>query len=309
MKVLRGHPADWDVGPERTALAVGVFDGIHVGHRHVLGALVERARARGFAAGVVTFDPHPLSIVAPERVPPMLTTIDQRLELLEGLGIDLVAVVAFDDGLRIWSPATFVTDLLAGSLHAGIVVVGEDFRFGRDRTGHVGLLRELGMGLGFDTEVVPLVGDDRPISSTRIRAMIAAGDVAGAAAALGRPHEVRGVVVAGDGRGRSIGVPTANVAPPSGVAMPMRGVYAVRAGRDTGEDLPGVANVGVRPTFDGSDEVLEVHVLDFDEDLYGAELRVRFHARIRDEMRFDGVDALVAQIGKDVREALALLER
>jgi riboflavin kinase/FMN adenylyltransferase len=307
VRVLRGHPTDWDVGPERTALAVGVFDGVHLGHRHVLGALVQRARERGIASGVVTFDPHPLSIVAPERVPPMLTTIEQRLELLEGLGVEVVAVVAFDDELRIWSPATFVTDLLAGSLHAATVVVGEDFRFGRDRTGHVGLLRELGMGLGFETEVVPLVGGDQPISSTRIRAMIAAGDVAGATAALGRPHEVRGIVVPGDGRGRSIGIPTANVAPRPGIAMPRRGVYAVRAGRTADEDRAGVANVGVRPTFAGSDEVLEVHLLDLDEDLYGAELRVRFHDRIRDEERFESVDALVRQIGGDVEEARRLL--
>jgi riboflavin kinase/FMN adenylyltransferase len=307
VRVLRGHPTDWDVGPERTALAVGVFDGVHLGHRHVLGALVQRARERGIASGVVTFDPHPLAIVAPERVPPMLTTIEQRLELLEGLGVEVVAVVAFDDELRIWSPATFVTDLLAGSLHAATVVVGEDFRFGRDRTGHVGLLRELGMGLGFETEVVPLVGGDQPISSTRIRAMIAAGDVAGATAALGRPHEVRGIVVPGDGRGRSIGIPTANVAPRPGIAMPRRGVYAVRAGRTADEDRAGVANVGVRPTFAGSDEVLEVHLLDLDEDLYGAELRVRFHDRIRDEERFESVDALVRQIGGDVEEARRLL--
>jgi len=307
MRVLRGPSSDWDLGPGRTALAVGVFDGIHVGHRHVLAALRDRAGRLGVESGVVTFDPHPLAIVAPERVPAMLTTIDQRLELIEGLGVDLTAVVDFDDDLRMWSPATFVTGLLAGTLRAGVVVVGEDFRFGKDRTGHVGLLRELGSGLGFDTEVVPLVGGDEPMSSTRIRMMLAAGDVAGAAAALVRPHEVRGPVVRGDGRGRTIGIPTANVAVPPGIAIPWRGVYAVRCGRSAAESIPGVANVGVRPTFGGETEVVEAHLFDFDQDLYDVELRVRFIDRIRDERRFAGVGELVAQIAKDMETARAVL--
>jgi riboflavin kinase/FMN adenylyltransferase len=278
-------------------LAVGVFDGIHVGHRHVLEALRERASAMGIASGVVTFDPHPFAIVAPERVPLMLTSVDQRLELIAGLGIDLTAVVTFDDEVRTWSPATFVTDLL----------VGEDFRFGRDRTGHVGLLRELGSGLGFETEVIPLVGGDEPMSSTRVRALVAGGDVAGAARALLRPHEVRGPVVAGDGRGRTIGVPTANVAVAPGIAVPRHGVYAVTGGRSATEFLSGVANVGVRPTFGGDPETVEVHLFDFDEDLYGTELRVRFVERIRDERVFSGAEELLGQITADIEVARALL--
>lgn len=307
MRVLRGHPSGWNPDGSRKALAVGVFDGIHVGHRHVLAALGDRAADLGVETAVVTFDPHPLAIVAPERVPAMLTTIEQRLELIEGLGIDLTAVVTFDQELRGWSPATFVSEILAGLLHAGVVVVGEDFRFGKDRTGHVGLLRELGSALGFDTEVVPLVGGDEPMSSTRIRAMIAAGEVAGAAEALSRPHEVRGPVVPGDGRGRAIGVPTANLAVPAGAAVPRRGVYAITAGRSAAEAVPGVANVGVRPTFGGNTEVVEAHLFDFAGDLYGAALRVRFVDRIRDERRFAGAEALVAQITEDLAAARALL--
>ena len=307
MRVFRGETARWDPGPGPSALAVGVFDGVHVGHRHVLAALRERAEDLGFPTGVVTFDPHPLAVVAPERVPLMLTSIDHRLELISDIGVDVAAVVAFDDDLRMWSPAAFVTDLLAGSLHAGIVVVGEDFRFGKDRTGHVGLLREMGTGLGFATEVVPLVGGDAPVSSTRIRAMIAEGDVVGAAQALARPHEVRGPVVVGDGRGKTIGVPTANVAVPPGIAVPRRGVYAVWCGRSASEAVPGVANVGVRPTFGGAAETVEAHLFGFDEDLYGTELRVRFVARIRDERKFAGVEELVGQIGEDVARAHALL--
>ena len=307
MRILRGHPSEWDPGAARNALAVGVFDGIHVGHRHVLAALRGRAADLGIASGVVTFDPHPLSVVAPDRVPLMLTTIEQRLELIDGLGIDLVAVVDFDGELRAWSPATFVTRVLAGTLHAGVVVVGEDFRFGKDRTGHVGLLRELGSGLEFETEVVPLVGGDQPMSSTRIREMIAAGDMAGAAVALARPHEVRGIVVPGDGRGRTIGIPTANVATAEGIAVPRRGVYAVRCGRSAEESIPGVANVGVRPTFGGLVEMVEAHLFGFDEDLYGSELRVRFIGRIRDEQKFAGVEELVEQIGRDIEVARSML--
>lgn len=309
MIVLRGPASTWVEQERPTALAVGVFDGIHAGHRAVLGELTSRARAMGASAGVVTFDPHPLTVVAPERAPSLLTSIDHRIELLAGLGLDLTAVVPFDEATREWNPTRFVSELLAGALRARLVVVGEDFRFGRDRTGHVGLLRELGDQFGFETAVLPLVGGERPISSTSIRAMVASGDVAGAASALGRPHEIWGVVVEGDGRGRTIGVPTANVDVGDGIAVPARGVYAVTAGLDADDHRPGVANVGVRPTFGGETETVEVHLLDTDADLYGERLRVRFVARLRDEMRFDGVDALVQQIAADIGAARSILDR
>lgn len=307
MKVLDGHPSEWPPADARRAVAIGVFDGIHIGHRHVLETLCTRAAESGLEPCVLTFDPHPLAVVAPDHAPKMLTSIGHRIELLGALGVHTVAVVTFDQEVRSWSPAAFTSDLLVGALGAELVVVGEDFRFGRDRTGHVGLLREMGSALGFETEVVPLVGSDRPVSSTRIREMISLGDVAGAAEALGRAHEVAGTVVEGDGRGKGIGVPTANVEVPSPFAIPGRGVYAVRAGRDATESMPGVANVGVRPTFGGDVEVLEVHVFDRDLDLYGRELRVRFVARIRDERAFPDVEALVAQIARDIDTARAAL--
>jgi riboflavin kinase / FMN adenylyltransferase len=308
VKVLRGEPGTWETGTTRRAVAVGVFDGLHAGHRRVLTSMRELAARRSLETCVVTFDPHPLAVVAPEHAPRLLTTIEQRIELLDGLGVDVVAVVPFDDEVRRLSPAAFVTELLVDRVHAAVVVVGEDFRFGRDRTGHTGLLREMGAALGFDVEVVPLVGSDRPVSSTRIRDLIAAGDVAAAADALSRPHEVIGTVVEGAGRGGDLGVPTANVVPDPGVVLPARGVYAVLAGRSAHESLPGVANLGVRPTFDGGDaEVLEVHLLDRDMDLLGERLRVRFVERIRDERTFPDVGALTAQIRADIDRARLLI--
>jgi riboflavin kinase / FMN adenylyltransferase len=307
MRVLRGHPSTWEPGGRRRAVAIGVFDGVHVGHRQVLGGLARSARAADLEACVVTFDPHPLAVVAPEQAPRLLTTVEQRLALFEEVGVDVVAVVPFDDEVRSWSPAAFVGDLLVAALGAALVVVGEDFRFGRDRTGHVGLLREMGAALGFETEVVPLVGADSPVSSTLIRDLIAAGEVAAAARMLDRHHEVAGMVVEGDGRGRLIGVPTANVDVRADLAWPGRGVYAVRASADGVEWMPGVANVGVRPTFGGDVEVLEVHVLERDLDLYGETLRVRFVDRLRDERRFPDPDALVAQIRADIEAARLVL--
>lgn len=307
MRVVRGRPSTWPLSGARRAVAVGVFDGIHLGHRQVLARLRQRATESGLEAGVLTFDPHPLAVVAPDRAPAMLTGIEHRLELLGGLQVDVTAVLTFDDVVREWSPTAFVTETLASALAADLVVVGEDFRFGKDRTGHVGLLRELGRDLGFETEIVPLVGGNQPVSSSRIREKVAAGDVTGAAAALGRPHELWGEVIAGDGRGRSIGVPTANLAIPGGMAVPGSGVYAATAGRAADEVIPAVVNIGIRPTFGGRVETVEAHLLGFDGDLYGETLRVRFVARIRDEQRFDGIEALVAQIREDIEVAKEML--
>lgn len=307
MRVLRGHPSEWDSAAGRGAIAVGVFDGVHLGHRYVLSALHDRAEATGLVPGVLTFDPHPLTIVAPDHAPALLTGIDHRLELLAALGVEVAAVLEFDETVRDWSPATFLVETLAGPLAADMVVVGEDFRFGKDRAGDVALLVELGSGLGLTPEIVSLVGGDAPVSSSRIREMIFAGDVIGAAVSLVRPHELWGEVVPGDGRGRTIGVPTANLAVPPGMAVPMRGVYAVTVGRNADEALPGVANIGIRPTFDGQTETLEAHLIDFDGDLYGQHLRVRFVDRIRDELKFDGVEALVGQIRADIERARRIL--
>jgi riboflavin kinase/FMN adenylyltransferase len=209
--------------------------------------------------------------------------------------------------VRLLAPEAFATELLVNGLGAVSVTVGSDFRFGNDRAGDAGTLEGLGESLGFGVSVVSLVGDDGPLSSSRIRRLVADGEVAAAADALGRPHEVVGPVVPGDGRGRGIGVPTANLDLPPMLAVPGRGVYAVRASTDGVEWIPAVANIGVRPTFGGDAERLEVHLLDTDLDLYGRALRVRFIARIREERTFDGVESLVAQIRDDVETARSLL--
>jgi riboflavin kinase/FMN adenylyltransferase len=273
----------------------------------VLTALVSAAAGTGVVPAVLTFDPHPLSVVAPERAPRLLTTIGQRVGLLGDLGVEVVAVAPFDDRVRLLAPEEFAIDLLVDGLGAVSVTVGADFRFGNDRAGDAATLERLGQSLGFAVAVVSLVGDDEPVSSSQIRRWIADGDVVRAADALGRPYEVVGRVVVGDGRGREIGVPTANIDLPPMLAVPGRGVYAVTASTDGVEWLPGVANIGVRPTFGGDAERLEVHLLDTELDLYGRELRVRFIARIREERTFDGVESLVAQIRDDVETARSLL--
>lgn len=308
MRVVTGPPQEWHLPERGRAVTVGVFDGLHAGHRAVLGLLQRRAEEMGgLETVVVTFDPHPLAVVAPEHAPLLLTDIPHRLQLLERAGLDLAAVVTFGEEMRLLTPAAFASVVLAGALGARLVVVGEDFRFGHHRLGNVASLAELGDAHGFAAEVLPLVGGQAPISSTRVRAMVAAGEVEAAAAALGRPHEVRGKVVAGDGRGRALGFPTANLALARGLALPGRGVYAVRAGRPGAGLLPGVANVGTRPTFGGEETSLEVHLLEGAGDLYGAVLRVAFVARLRAERRFAGPADLAAQIAADVAAARARL--
>lgn len=309
--VLTGDPLEWSV-ESPTAVTIGVFDGVHLGHRAVMDRLVGRARRDGFAPVALTFDPHPLEFVAPERAPRLLTTVAQRVEILASCGIEVVGVLPFPE-IRDLSPETFAVDLLGGRLSARYVAVGTDFRFGRDRAGDVEVLRSLGRAHGFEVEAVDLVAriDGEVVSSTRIRTDIAEGRVADAAVLLGRPVELRGVVVHGDARGRTIGFPTANIHVPERLAVPADGVYAAwcRLGgeRADGRRLPAVVNIGVRPTFDGTRRIVEVHILDVDEDLYGAELAVEFVDRIRDEVRFASVDALVARLHEDVAAGRRLL--
>jgi len=304
MKVVAGPPRYWGLSEHGRAVTVGVYDGLHAGHRAVLALLRRRAvELGGLETAVVTFDPHPLQVVSLEHAPRLLTGIPHRLELLAETGVDLAAVVPFDEETRLLTPAAFAATVLAGALRARLVVVGEDFRFGHHRLGNVASLAELGDAHGFAVEILPLVGGQAPISSTRVRAMVAAGEVEEAAAALGRPHEVRGTVVTGDGRGRTLGFPTANVALPAGLAVPGNGVYAVQAGKPGKPLSVGVANVGTRPTFGGEGETLEVHLLDWAGDLYGATLRVAFVSRLRDERRFAGPADLAAQIAADIGAA------
>jgi len=291
------------------SVAVGNFDGVHRGHQALVAAAVARSRADGGPAVVLTFDPHPARVLRPQAAPAALTTLAQKEELVAALGIDRLVIVPFDARLAALSPEAFAREVLQQALGARHVVVGESFRFGRGREGDPRRLEALGASLGFAVEVVPPVLEGgRPISSSRVRDALARGDVAEARTLLGRDYFVDGEVVRGDGRGRSIGVPTANLAPEQQI-LPANGVYAARC--RTGEDAwhAAAVNVGERPTFGGGGVTLEAHLVDFDGDLYGARLRVAFHARLRGEQRFEGKDALVAQIRKDIDEARARLPR
>jgi riboflavin kinase/FMN adenylyltransferase len=304
--VYHGDAAGWGPIPDGSAVAIGVFDGVHLGHVRVLAALGRRDQ--GYTRVAMTFGAHPATLLAPGPAPTRLSTLKRRFELFEAAGIQRVAVLDFDPALRDLEPDAFVERFLVDGLNARFVAVGEGFRFGRGAAGTTRSLTELGEQRGFEVEVVDIATHDGvEIRSTLIRRRIEEGAVADAAAMLGRPYDVEGIVVPGDARGRQLGVPTANVSVPATLTVPQIGVYAVTVGVD-GRNLPGVANLGVRPTFDGREKVLEVHVLGFDENLYGRQLRVGFVERIRDEMRFESIDELRTQIRRDIVSATVILE-
>jgi len=295
-----------------SAVTIGAYDGVHLGHRHLLGELRRRAQQGHLESVVVTFDRHPATVVRPQSAPPILTDREQKLELLASAGIDRTLVVRFDEERAQESAEEFVLEVLVEALGARLVVVGEDFHFGHGRAGNVGLLTEMGSRHGFDVVGVSLELDvsHQAVSSTRIRQLLAAGDVAAAAELLGRPHQVRGVVVHGDGRGGAdLGFPTANVAVPEGVAMPGEGIYACWYERPDGSVHAAAASLGRRPTFHASADapVLEVFLLDFTGDLYGEPARVSFVTHLRDERRFDSTAELVRQMTDDVEAARAVL--
>lgn len=308
MKVLTGDPTQWDLASQRSVVAIGVFDGVHRGHQAVLEELVHLAPSEdGTHAqrAVLTFDPHPLAVVAPQRAPKLLGTLGQRLRHLEGMGVDVVGVLPFGQ-IRNMDPHDFVQLVLVDALAAKAVAVGTDFRFGKDRAGDVEMLLSIGTESGFAVDAVALLAeDDSRLSSTRIRRLIGAGEVAEAGDLLGRSYAVEGPVVRGDGRGRTIGVPTANVNYDPTVVLPATGVYAGRVVVE-GESVLAVTNVGTRPTFDGRSVTVEAHLLDWAGDLYGRVIEVEFVARIRPERKFDGVESLVAQIHADVAAARGL---
>ena len=305
MKVYRGDPATWDHGATGSAVAIGVFDGVHRGHRAVFEALHEAAEQSEVVA--MTFSTHPDGVVSGAPAPPELTTLGRRLELFAEVGLDATALIDFDSEIMRLSPEEFVERYLVEGLGAKVVAVGEDFRFGHGASGSVDTLRLLGREHGFtiiSTPVVTIYGTQ--VRSSAIRAAIASGGVDLASRMLGRPFEVDGEVVPGDARGRTIGIPTANIAMPPGFVRPAGGVYAVRCTVD-GTDYDGVCNVGTRPTFGGGPEIIEVHLLDADIELYGRTMRVAFIDRIRSEQRFDSVDSLIAQIENDIDHARVIL--
>ena len=288
-----------------TAVTIGAYDGVHLGHRALLADLSARAREAELSTVVVTFDRHPATVVRPESAPKQLTGLEQKLELLAACGIDRTLVVPFDARRAAESAEDFVKEVLVEELSARLVVVGEDFHFGHGRRGNVALLRRLGQDFGFEVVGVALTGDERDaVSSTRIRALLAEGDVEAAAQLLGRPHEVRGPVVRGDGRGGpELGFPTANLAVADDIALPADAVYAGHFRRADGTVHQAAISVGRRPTFyePGTAPVLvEAYLLHFEGDLYGEAAAVSFAHRLREEQRFDSIDALVAQMRADV---------
>ncbi len=296
-----------------SAVTIGAYDGVHLGHRALLAELRARAVDDGLATVVVTFDRHPASVVRPDSAPRLLCDLDQKLELLASAGVDRTVVVRFDEERANETAEDFVNRELVDALDARLVVVGEDFHFGHGRKGNVALLAEMGTVAGFEVDGVSLSSESPgalPVSSTRIRSLVGAGEVEAAATLLGRLHQVRGPVVSGDRRGGAeLGFPTANLAVPSEICLPAPGIYAGWYERPDDSRHMAAVSVGRRPTFygEGGDLLVEAFLLDFDADLYGEPARLSFAHRLRDELAFDSVDDLVVQMGRDVELVRSLL--
>ncbi|MFL6130915.1 MAG: bifunctional riboflavin kinase/FAD synthetase [Mycobacteriales bacterium] len=300
---LDSTPSGWG----RCVVTIGVFDGVHRGHQQIIDRAVQRARDTDQPAVVLTFDPHPSEVVRPGSHPAVLTPLRRKAELLEQLGVDVLCVMPFTTEFSRLEAAEFVHLVLVEHLYAGAVVVGENFRFGHKAAGDLRTLRTLGRTFGFSTEEVTLLRDDDvTLSSTFVRSSIDAGEVDRAAQALGRPHRIDGIVVRGAGRGKQLGYPTANVRSDRHVAVPADGIYAGWAVL-RGKRLPAAISVGTNPTFEGKDRTVEAFILDFDEDIYGVELGVEFVERIRGMEKFDRVEDLVDQMGRDVEKARRIL--
>jgi riboflavin kinase/FMN adenylyltransferase len=291
--------------PSGTAVTIGAFDGVHRGHQALIAEARRLASERDCPSVVATFDRHPATVVRPDSAPRLLTDLRHKLELLGGTGADYTYVIRFDEDRSLEAPDEFIREILVDALRARVVIVGQDFHFGHRRRGDIALLSDVGEAAGFKVigmglvEVPDVVG---PVSSTAVRAALGEGHVELAAAMLGRDFEVRGVVEHGDHRGRTIGFPTANVAVPGDMMLPGDGVYAGYYERLDGSVHPAAINIGRRPTFydENGMRLLEAHLLDFDEDLYGEAAKVRFTKWLRGEVKFSGIDALVEQLERDV---------
>lgn len=306
IKRLSAH----DVMPDAlrgAIVALGNFDGFHLGHQAVAGEAITQARAAGKPAIIATFDPHPVRFFAPEAPWFRLTTLDQRQRLFEAAGADAMLVFDFDAALAATTAQDFIVELLVKRLGLTGVVTGEDFTFGKGRGGNIKVLRELGVGHGLHaTAMGPVMDKEGVISSSRIRDALRAGDCATATRLLTRPFAVEGVVQHGDKNGRLLGFPTANI-DMAHYLRPRYGIYAVKGRLPDGRVLNGAANLGIRPSFDPPKELLEPHFFDFSEDLYGQIIEVEFHAYIRGEAKFDSMDALMAQMQADCDQARAIL--
>lgn len=311
MLVLRGFHRS---APSSTVLTIGNFDGVHCGHRALLDQLVSRAKALGLPPAVLTFEPHPREFFDPKNAPTRLATLREKLELLADAGVEIVLVARFNGAFAGLSADAFVEQVIVKALRAKYVMIGDDFRFGAKRAGGFHHLQQKGEEYGFRVEAMhSVLLDGERVSSSGVRAALVAGDMSEAAKLLGRPYAIDGRVVHGDKRGRQLGFPTANIRVKHN-PLPLMGVFAVevRCQANTvgncnvpGDFLHGVANLGIRPTVEGTRPLLEIHLFDFVGDLYGAHLNVRFVKKIRDEMKFSGLDALRAQIARDSAMARA----
>jgi riboflavin kinase / FMN adenylyltransferase len=308
MELLHGLDA-LPVDAERTVVTVGFFDGVHLGHRAVLGRTIEGARERGLPSVAVTFDRHPREVLTPGREPRLLTTVDRKAGLIEETGIDTLLVLEFTEDFSRWPAERFVADVLVGGLHANHCAMGANFTFGHKAAGTVELLIERGPALGFTAERVELVEiDGRRVSSSSIREALAQGDLEWPGVALGRRFVLDGTVVTGAGRGHGLGFPTANLRTGPRLLLPGRGIYAGRALVD-GTGYVAAISVGTNPTFGTEPLHVEAYLLDFDGDLMGSEIAVEFWAYLRDEVRFETPEELSAAIGEDVRRTRDLVGR
>jgi riboflavin kinase/FMN adenylyltransferase len=286
---------------EQSVVTVGTFDGVHRGHQAIIDYLESRAQAQGGPSTLVSFDPHPRSVVQGKEVP-LLTTVEERANLLEGLGIDRFVVIPFSSEFAQLNPEAYVEEILVQRVGFQEITVGYDHRFGKKRAGDVDLLKELGPRYGFDVDVIPPQEVDQDVVSSRtIRDLLQEkGDVEAVAERLGRPYQLAGVVARGEGRGRKIGYPTANLAlEDARKLVPKRGVYATIVKLPNGNQWGGMMNIGRRPTFDEMDVTVEVHLFDFQGDLYGDRLSVQFLQRLRDEQKFDSAEDLALQLSED----------
>ncbi|MGI8537101.1 MAG: bifunctional riboflavin kinase/FAD synthetase [Mycobacteriales bacterium] len=303
---VESAPSGWG----RCVVTIGVFDGVHRGHQQTIGRTVVRARTVGLPSVVLTFDPHPSEVLRPGSHPPMLTGPRQKAELLEALGVDVMCVLPFTQQFSQLTADEFVHEVLVERLHASVVVVGENFRYGHKGSGDVTGLAAAGRRFGFTVEGAPLQGSEETTwSSTYVRSCVDAGDVAGAAAALGRDHRIDGVIVRGNQRGREIGYPTANLQPLPWSAVPADGIYAGRLVRTNGQRQPAAISIGTNPTFAGRERRVEAFVVDAEPglDLYGEHVGLTFVARLRETLRFETVAPLVEQMGRDVERTRELL--
>lgn len=294
---------------EPSVLTIGVFDGVHRGHQAVLAHVSNYAAVHGLVSVAITFDPHPMSLIAPERAPLALTTIERRVELLHSYGVDHVRVLNFTAEMSGWSPAEFLDQVVVSQCAGRHVIVGENFRFGMKAAGDFAFLQTYGEQAGYSAEVQALSGDAHVFSSTRVREALAAGDVVAASTVLGRLFAIDGEVVHGDHRGRELGFPTANVRVAEHSASPADGVYAGWLSTDQGERFPAAISVGTNPTFDGVDHRrVETYVLDRDDlDLYGATVRIEFAQHIREMKSFDSIGDLLAVMDEDIAKTRRLL--